>query len=260
MEVEQATWPPRARPAPLPYCPPPIPTAPNTVPPVNPSEPPRVPTAEEMARQVPNTDNANTFAQGTEGGGTSARTFNDNFNGDFGGVTVTERRQVGIAQRTFFVSQSDSYVTVNDPIYQDSTTILGSRYNGILITDNDSPRPTDRAYFGYNYYNGINPATNSGLDRIDMHRQTVGFEKTFLGGDASFGMRLPFIQTYGPRSGSTNASAPFTVGPNGETITTVGVVAFPGTLGGQQVRRNIGDLSLLFKYAFMNDRATGDLM
>jgi hypothetical protein len=195
-----------------------------------------------MARQVPNANNANSFAQGTEGGGTSARTFNDNFNGDFGGITVTERRQIGTVTQTFFNPSTEGTITVTSPVYQTFTTVLTNRYNGILITDNDSPRPTDRAYFGYNYYNGINPSLNSGQDRIDMHRQTAGFEKTFLNGDASFGMRLPFVQTYGPRASS--------ISPFDSSI----------TAGPQLTQRNAGDLSLLFKYAFMNDRATGDLM
>jgi hypothetical protein len=32
---------------------------------------------------------------------------------------------------------------------------------------------------------------------IDVHRETIGFEKTFLGGDASVGLRLPFFQDVG---------------------------------------------------------------
>ena len=265
VEVEQATWPSRTRPVPVPNCPPvpqvnpAVPAVPPTSTPPNPNELPKLPTQEELARQTPAADSS-PFAQGTEGGGNSARTFNDNFNGDFGGVSVTERRQVGTVQRTYFNLAQESFVTVDDPVYQNFTTILGSRYNGILITDNDSPRPTDRAYFGFNYYNGINPNTNTGPDSIDMYRQTIGFEKTFLQGRASFGMRLPFIQTYGPRSGSSSNSSAFTIDGGGNVIPVPGFAGASSSLGGQQVERNVGDLSFLLKYAFFDDRTTGNLM
>ena len=104
---------------------------------------------------------------------------------------------------------------------------LAARYSGVLITDNDNPRPQDRVYGGYNFYDDIGGALNTGLPRFDQQRQTVGFEKTFLGGDASFGMRLPFVQQYGG--------------------------GVPGT-------HNVGDLSLLFKYAFLNNVETGDIL
>jgi hypothetical protein len=287
VEVEQATWPSRTRPTPqpLPACPPALPLIPSvpTAPQTNPNEQPKPPSIDDVARQAtPN--NSSPFAHGTEGGGNSARTFNDNFNGDFAGITITERRQVGTVQRTFFSPGSEGTVTITPvvasppvattffspgsegtvtgdvPVYQDFKTILGNRYNGILITDNDSPRPTDRAYFGFNYYNGINPNTNSGPDSIDMFRQTIGFEKTFLSGRASFGMRLPFIQTFGPSSGGTSASVPFTVDGSGNTTPVEGFGNGFVNGGGRQVNRNVGDLSVLLKYAFYDDRTTGDLL
>lgn len=58
------------------------------------------------------------------------------------------------------------------------------------MSENDSPRPRDRVLINYNYYNNVR-------DVIDVHRETIGFEKTFLGGDASVGLRLPFFQDVG---------------------------------------------------------------
>jgi prepilin-type processing-associated H-X9-DG protein len=54
----------------------------------------------------------------------------------------------------------------------------------------------------------------------------AGFETTFLDGDASVGLRLPYVQQYGPAGFAS---------------------------------QTVGDLSVLFKYAFLNNRATGDL-
>src|SRR5262249_28822403 len=53
------------------------------------------------------------------------------------------------------------------------------------IADNESPRPVDRLFATYNYYNNVN--TFGGRD-FDVHREVFGFEKTFLDGNASFGM------------------------------------------------------------------------
>jgi hypothetical protein len=55
----------------------------------------------------------------------------------------------------------------------------------------------------------------------------IGFEKTFMGGDASIGMRLPFAQSLGDPA--VNHS-------------------------------DIGDLSIIGKYAFLRDRTTGDVL
>lgn len=55
------------------------------------------------------------------------------------------------------------------------------------ISENESPVPQDRIYLGYNYYNNVRKIA-------DVHRETIGIEKTFLAGLASIGVRLPAIQ------------------------------------------------------------------
>jgi hypothetical protein len=100
-----------------------------------------------------------------------------------------------------------------------------SRYSGIQITDNDSPRPTDRLYFGYQFYSDAGASLNP-LGGSDIQRQMAGFETTFLDGDASLGLRIPYLQQYGP---------------------------------GTYATQTVGDLSVLFKYAFLNNLVTGDV-
>jgi hypothetical protein len=76
------------------------------------------------------------------------------------------------------------------------------------ISDNESPRPTDR---GFVYFTFFNRVTSPGLTFLpapgvpaaardlntDVYRETVGFEKTFLNGDASIGLRVSVIQQDG---------------------------------------------------------------
>lgn len=84
------------------------------------------------------------------------------------------------------------------------------------ISENESPRPTDRVFAAFNYFNGV----KTGASTNDLYRGVVGFEKTALDGNASFGVRAP-VQTS------------------------------RGTVDG------FGDVSIITKYAFINDTQTG---
>jgi hypothetical protein len=96
------------------------------------------------------------------------------------------------------------------------------------IADNESPRPQDRVFAFYNYFNDVNPSATrtAGLGQTDVHREVAGFEKTFLDGDASIGLRAPVVQ----------------------------VAADPSI-----DHQGFGDLSVVFKYALLNDRQTGNV-
>ena len=184
------------------------------------------------------------LATGTEGGGLQGRTFSESFDGDFGGMfyrknlfsTRLVRQQVGTRQepRTIFIDGVPTVIFVTVPVFgnvpvttaQQVLVPVPGRYSGITITDNDSPRPTDRLYFNYGYYDSIGASLNPGLGNITQSRPMIGFEKTFLNGDASIGMRLPFVQLNGP----------------------------PGTAAD-----SVGDLSILSKYAFINN-PNGDVV
>ncbi|MFO0844510.1 MAG: hypothetical protein U0797_19285 [Gemmataceae bacterium] len=101
-------------------------------------------------------------------------------------------------------------------------SIIAAR-SGIKIADNESPRPLDRVFATFNYFNGVN---TFGSDNFGLYRGMVGFEKTFLDGNASVGMRLPFVQ--------------------GDRESAIGTDGF-------------GDLTMILKYAFINDAATGNV-
>jgi hypothetical protein len=104
------------------------------------------------------------------------------------------------------------------------------------ISENESPRPVDRVFFNYNYFNNVNLGesnsvpgqTGAGsLSQVDVHRETIGFEKTFLDGNASIGMRLPFTELAGD---------------------------------GDLAHSQIDDLTIITKFAFLNDTETGDVL
>jgi hypothetical protein len=67
------------------------------------------------------------------------------------------------------------------------------------IVENEGPRPVDRVFFYFNYFNDVGLAGNN---TYDMYRAVFGFEKTVLSGRGSVGVRLP-IQV---RDGGTGSS------------------------------------------------------
>jgi hypothetical protein len=145
-------------------------------------------------------------------------------------------------------------VLVNDPL-----EVRGA--DQFKIVENESPMPLDRVYFNYNFFyntngiGGFNPAAvasasqtvvglggPSGLSasggiptttstnpagatstRVQLHREIFGFEKTFLDGNASIGVRIPIFEQ-------------------------------------EDDRVLWGDLTLIAKYAFWLDRQTGSVL
>ena len=87
------------------------------------------------------------------------------------------------------------YLSVPIYIYDISfalpTPSPGELIGRAALSDNNSPFPRDRVFFDFNYFHNavIGPAD------LPLHRFTPGFEKTFLGGDASFEFRLPMAVT-----------------------------------------------------------------
>lgn len=220
-----------------------FPAPPTTLPPVVPKTvPPATP-----------------FATQTAGGGFQGRSFNEQFQGDFGGVFVRTKVQVGTTTKqvqtgstsrqvqtgtttkvidigdgmfqtvvtpVFKTVTTPTFRTVTEPVFREVQSLVAGRYSGIQITDNDSPRPVDRMYFGYSYYDGLGSGLNPGYGDVSQNRELFGFEKTVLDGNGSVGMRLPYLQS----------NAPFDAG-----------------------RNVLGDLSFLFKYALYNNLDTGDV-
>ena len=72
--------------------------------------------------------------------------------------------------------------------------MLGDFSGGFLsgaafkIADNESPRPEDRLFATYNYFNDVLAHPS----KADLHQEVVGFEKVLLNGCASVGLGAGF--------------------------------------------------------------------
>jgi len=91
---------------------------------------------------------------------------------------------------------------------------------GFKIAENESPQPQDRVFLNYNYYRDVGSVE-------DVHRETIGLEKALLSGRASVGLRLPFFQVRGNGAGHDT---------------------------------NVGDLSVVLKYAVIDEPASGSTL
>ena len=106
----------------------------------------------------------------------------------------------------------------------------------LKVAENQSPQPQDRVYFTFNYFNNVNQLRNqeigATINDIKVYRYVWGFEKTFLDGQGSIGLRLPL----------DNLSATSKLPGFGGTSTAV------------------GDMSAIVKYVIAQNPDTGSLI
>jgi len=104
------------------------------------------------------------------------------------------------------------------------------------ISAKDSPRPEDRFFTSFNFFNNVEGTANSRLGfnvgTVNAYRQIIGFEKTFLDGNTSVGIRLPFNLLDAPTTSTSGLG---------------------GTFG------DIGDLTVILKALIWEDREVGFL-
>lgn len=109
------------------------------------------------------------------------------------------------------------------------------RLAGFKISENQFPRPQDRVYFNFNYFNNVNKSLNHrfGIPLVDVgvYHYLFGIEKT-IGPNNAIGVRLPLNNI---QFGSTT----------------------PG-LGGSST--SIQDLDVYFKHVIFEDDDTGNLI
>ncbi|MCE9533634.1 MAG: hypothetical protein K8T89_21285 [Planctomycetes bacterium] len=172
------------------------------------------------------------FAGATETGTQPGGQFNPAMFGDL--IGISGRRIVSVGPPTFIdvpVGGQGNTQTYNRVRVVPTASVRGiplpGYYNGFKAADNENVRPVDRIYFGYNYYSNIaRSVLPASIPDINQSQQIMGFEKTFLNGDASIGMRLPFTQINGFSEVEDHV---------------------------------IGDLSFRSKFAWINDRQTGNV-
>ncbi|WP_169978631.1 hypothetical protein [Tautonia rosea] len=98
---------------------------------------------------------------------------------------------------------------------------------GIKLSENQSPIPQDRVFYSFNYYQDVNESINESLNipfrDIAVYRHVLGFEKTYLGGLGSFGLRVPI-----------------------ETVSAVGISPAAAALAGTSTA--VGNMQLFLKH------------
>jgi hypothetical protein len=100
------------------------------------------------------------------------------------------------------------------------------------MADNQSPRPQDRVFVAFNFFDDLGQPAGSGLHEVKVYREFFGAEKTLFDGNASIGLRVPL-----------------------NTISARGLM--PG-LGGTSTA--LGDLTVFFKGIVWQDRPSGSLL
>jgi hypothetical protein len=100
------------------------------------------------------------------------------------------------------------------------------------VADDNSPRPQDRVFFSFNYFDNLlessNAALGADIHHLNLYQEYFGIEKTFLDGAASLEIRIP-IDTLTASSDSIPA------------------------MGGTHT--DLGDLTVNGRYAFYRDQA-----
>jgi hypothetical protein len=127
---------------------------------------------------------------------------------------------------------------------------VANLFSDVKIAENESPRPVDRVYYRFNYFNNVNKSRwddpAEPIHSVDVFQHVVGFEKTFLNEMISVGVRLPFY--------AMNAEAKeFRVdsGPDGEPVAVPGGPGFDTT--------HFSNMAAIFKVVLCEDRQTGSL-
>lgn len=148
----------------------------------------------------------------------------------FAGRTTVIGNQLGIPPLAFGRPISPSQNALPSPV-------LAPSVRTFKMAENESPRPLDRVYYNFNFFDRVNTSVNERLDvdirDIEVYRNTFGIEKTCLDGNASIGLRVPI---------NTLSSESFSVPGFDRTSTAV------------------GDLSVIFKYILCQSDDGGNLL
>jgi hypothetical protein len=175
------------------------------------------------AEQAPATD---AFAQAPEAGTQAEASFNPAMFGDLIGITPSRLVLLPKGATQGALPRGTPFRVVHGNIIA-AAAPLPFR-TSFKIAEGENPRPQDRVYVAYTFYNNVTKGL-VGVDvpSSDLHRETLGFEKTLFDGNASIGLRIPMLELTG----------------NGDVEDT-----------------HISDLSIILKYALINDRATGNVL
>lgn len=136
----------------------------------------------------------------------------------------------------------DPFPPTNPPPTPDprQASSLAPSVRGFKAAENQSPRPQDRVFYSFNYFNYVNETVNrfqeAPVRNIRIYRHIFGAEKTFDNGNMSVGFRLPLNTLTSDSAIQGNFAKP----------------------GGTDTA--LGDLSLFAKFLFRENKETGSLI
>jgi hypothetical protein len=126
---------------------------------------------------------------------------------------------------------------------------VANLFSDVKIAEGESPRPVDRAYYRFNYYNNIDQAEARNPSRsfhnVNLYQNVFGFEKTFFDRSVSLGLRVPF----------------YTMTADGKDFLATdanGVQTFQQ--GASFSETDFGNLAAIAKAVLWEDRGTGSLV
>jgi hypothetical protein len=136
--------------------------------------------------------------------------------GDFGNVDtpVMIGDQAPLSVRSLLAPAASGSPPVPPSPFGRPLSIAVPWARGFKIADNMSPRPMDRVFFTFNYFDDLNKGINNvlapGVASMQAYRYLFGYEKTFLDGIASLGVRLPLdvlsVNSHTPGFGGTSTA------------------------------------------------------
>jgi hypothetical protein len=129
---------------------------------------------------------------------------------------------------------------------------VANLFTNFKIAEGESPRPMDRVFFKYNFYNNINKSRwtdpTEPIHNVNLDLYTFGAEKTFFDGIMSLGLRVPFYTI-------DAEGKDFRVGPD---PLTGALGALPGGPGFTET--HFGNLIAIAKAVLWEDRPAGSLL
>ena len=133
----------------------------------------------------------------------------------------------------------------------DFTGPVANLFSDVKIAEGESPRPMDRVFYKYNYFNNLEKTRwnvpTEPIHNIDLFRNTFGMEKTFFDEKVSLGVRVPF-NTIDAESKDFHLAQT----SSGALVPSVSAEGFDTT--------QFGNLSVIAKAVLWENRQTGDLL
>jgi hypothetical protein len=183
----------------------------------------------------------------------------------FGTLTTTLTTSVTTFSEGSQSTTTTTTTTRTTPTSQTKIIVVPVSSSGAFkVSENSSPRPVDRVFMTWNYFGDIHgpqfgpndplntttqsqtripPTRGPGIvattdvntfvpaappTNANLNREVFGFEKTFFDGNASLEIRVPLAQLHSSADGFSS--------------------------------QDVGDLTIITKYAFINNRQTGNVL